>query len=774
MPHEPASSPAVPADATVSRRTLLIAGALAGGGWLAGCASPARQQLRSGRLPLQAGQLALNGWIKLSVDGTVTAVIARSEMGQGVLTGLMMLVAEELDCGWAAMRFEYAPVDRLYGNIAAVAEGVPFRPDDDGLFARSVRWAAHHLARELGFMMTGGSTSLKDLWQPMREAAAATRATLVQAVARHWSVPLSQVTLSEGRFSAAGGQTMPLADAVRLLGADTEPAASYTLKSPAQFRLIGQRVPRVDTPAKVRGSAMFAGDVRRPGMLFAAVRLSPVRGGSVRSLDAASVAAAKAVPGVAGVVTVEPAHGSSGGVAVVADGWWRARRALEALKPQFDEGPAAGASSVQIAEQLMRTARSERGFGYWSHGDVQQALQSSARQLQAEYSVPYLAHTTMEPMTCTVEFLGDRATVWASTQVPGFARRAAARALGLDAERVDIVMTYLGCGFGRRLEVDFVAQAAQVARQFPGKAVQLIWSREDDVRHDFYRPACAARLQAGLDASGAIAAWDHVSASQAITPGFLRRTAGLPGGGPDKTTAEGAFDQPYRFPAVRVGHVTVDLPVPVGYWRSVGHSHQAFFTESFIDECAHAAGADPLAYRLGLLRDRPQHRRVLERAASEAGWGQRLPDAPDGARVARGIALHQSFGSVVAQVAEVSLGADGAIRVHRIVCAIDCGLPVHPLLIEQQAEGSVALALSAALYGGIDIEGGRIRQGNFNDVPALRLSQMPQVQTHIVPSTAPPQGVGEPMVPPVAPAVANALFALDGRRRRSLPLQPRT
>ncbi len=770
--------PDVQADSeglSLKRRTLLVAGALSAGGWLAGCASASRQQPRSGRLPLSAGQLALNGWVKLSTDGTVTAVIARAEMGQGVITGLMMLAAEELDCGWGAMRFEYAPIDKLYGNVAAIAEGVPFRADDQGALARSVRWAAHHLARQLGFMMTGGSTSIKDLWQPMREAAAATRATLINAVAASWQLAPGEVTLSEGLFAAAGGRQMAWADAVRLLGPATVPAERYRLKAPSEFRLIGRGVPRVDSPSKVDGSAVFASDVRRPGMLFAAVRLSPVRGGALRSLDEASVRAVKALPGVAGVVKVDATHGASGGVAVVADRWWRAQRALDTLKPSFDDGPMAGVSSAQVAEQLAQAARTERGFGYWSEGDVQQALAAAARRIEAEYRVPYLAHATLEPMTCTVEFAGDRASVWASTQVPDFARRAAARALGLDDERVEMMPTYLGGGFGRRLEVDYVAQAAQIARAFPGKAVQLIWRREDDLRHDFYRPACVARIRAGLDAQGALVAWDHVSASQAIAPQYLPRTSGMPGAGPDKTTAEGAFDVAYGFPAVRVGHVRVDLPVPVGFWRSVGHSHQAFFTESFIDECAHAAGADALAYRLALLKDRPRHRRVLQLAAQQAGWGTPLSPAADGQPCARGLALHESFGSVVAMVAEVSKdsgssGQEDALRVHRVVCAIDCGLPVHPGLIAQQAEGSVALALSAVLYGRIDIEQGQVRQGNLDGYRLLRLAQMPVVQTHIVPSTEPPQGVGEPMVPPLAPAVANALFALDGQRRRSLPL----
>jgi isoquinoline 1-oxidoreductase beta subunit len=332
-------------------------------------------------------------------------------------------------------------------------------------------------------------------------------------------------------------------------------------------------------------------------------------------------------------------------------------------------------------------------------------------------------------------------------------------------------VTYLGGGFGRRLEVDVVAQAASIAKAFKGRAVQLVWSREEDTRHDFYRPACVARFEAGLDAQGQITAWRNVSAGQAITPNFLPRNVGMPGMGPDKTTSEGAYDVAYEFPNVRVGHVTVDLPVPVGYWRAVGHSHQAFFKESFLDECAHAAKADPLSYRLQLLAQHPRQKAVLELSAKKADWGQPLPPAPDGARQARGIALHESFGTLVAQVAEVSVDAQGAIRVHRVVCAIDCGLAVNPNTIAQQVESSVAFGVSAALHGRIDIENGQVKQSNFHDYPALRMNESPLVETHIVPSTAHPEGVGEPALPPIAPAVANAVFALTGQRLRSLPLQ---
>ncbi|HET7865771.1 MAG TPA: molybdopterin cofactor-binding domain-containing protein [Burkholderiaceae bacterium] len=751
----------------MKRRSLLVMATLAGGGLVTGCASPARQQLRRGSLATRDGQVALNGWVKVGTDGLVTVVAGKSEMGQGVHTALMMLVAEEMDCAWGQMRLEHGPVDPLYGNVAGLADGVPFRADDTGLAARSVRWVMTTAVRQCGFMMTGGSSSIRDLWLPMRQAAAATRATLVEAVALQWQVAPADVRLSEGVFSGPRGRSLGLGEAVRLLGVTPRPAEQVRLKEPAQFKLIGQPLRRTDAAAKADGSATFGIDVRPPGLLHAAVRMAPVRGGRVKACDASQ---ARALAGVAGVVVFEPAHGGSGGVAVVADAWWRAAKALDALQVQFEDGPLAGFSSAAAADLLARKLDTEDGFTYWKLGDAKAAIQASPRNLEAEYRAPYLAHATMEPMNCTVQFNGDSATVWAPTQVPGFARRAAAKALGLDEHKVEMNVTYLGGGFGRRLEADVAAQAATIARQFPGKPVQVLWSREDDLRHDFYRPACVARLAAALNPRGQVAAWRHVSAGQAIVHDYMPRNAGLPMFGPDKTTAEGAFDASYEFPAVRVGHVTVDLPVPVGFWRSVGHSHQAFFKESFLDECAHAAGADPLAYRRALLASHPRQRAVLDLVAAKSGWGSAPLPAADGAKKARGVALHESFGSTIAQVAEVSMGPDGTIRVHRVTCAIDCGIPVNPNLIAQQIEGSVVFGLTAALHGRIDIAQGRVQQGNFHEYAALRITECPVIETHIVPSARPPEGVGEPGVPPIAPAVANAVFTLTGRRLRSLSL----
>ena len=751
----------------MKRRSFLVAATVAGGGFLVGCASSSRQSLRSAKLRLTQGQIALNGWVKVAPDGTVTTMMAKSEMGQGVHTGLMMLVAEEMDCAWSQMRFEYAPIDPLYGNVTAMAEGVPFRADDTSLIASSMRWTMNSMMRQLGFMMTGGSGSMRDLWLPMRQAAAATRAALVEGVAREWKISASDVRVAEGIFTGPGGQSIQLGDVVKLLGDNPRPAEVVTLKSASQFRFIGKPMPRDDSLPKTEGRSTFGIDVRPPEMLHAAVRMAPCCGGTVKSFDGSK---ARSLPGVLGVVSFDNAHGGTGGVAVVADRWWRASKALDSVDVQFDDGPMGSFSTSVAFEKMSSTLDTEEGFAFWKVGDVKTAIAASSRKLQAEYRAPYLAHATMEPMNCTVLYRLDRATVWVPTQVPDFARRATAKALGLAEDAVDVKVTYLGGGFGRRLEVDFIAQAASVAKQFPGKPVQVLWNREEDMRHDFYRPACVSRFQAGLDEKGRIAAWKNVSAGQAVVAAFLPRNSGMPSMGPDKTASEGAFDVSYEFPTVRVGHATVEMPVPVGFWRGVGHSHQAFFKEGFLDECASAAGADPFRYRQELLARHPRQRAVLELAANRAGWGSPMAPAADGAKKGRGIALHECFGSTVAHVAVVSVGADGTIRVHRVVCAIDCGLAVNPNTISQQMEGAIVFGLSAALNGQIDIERGRVKQGNFHEYQPLRFHECPEIEVHIVPSAEPPEGVGEPGVPPIAPAVANAVFAATGKRLRSLPL----
>jgi isoquinoline 1-oxidoreductase beta subunit len=724
---------------------------------------PPRQRLSGVALPVTDGQIALNAWLKLNKDGTVTLAMPKSEMGQGVLTALAMLVAEEMDLPLVSVRIEQSPIDRLYGNVAAMATGIPFRPDDEGMLARTARWTMAKVARELGIMMTGGSSSINDLWLPLREAAAMAKAALLLGDKYKVGDPLT-----------------------------------YKLKDAKDFKLLGKPTLRTDASSKVNGSAAFGIDAsgkegKRPDF-YAAVLMSPQRGGSVAKVD--SKTAIVLQPNIDG-------SGTSGGVAVVAKSYWQAKTGLDALKIEWEQAATSTWSNDTVAKALTAALENEDGFTYWSKGDAKaallQATSSKASQLSrlaATYSAPYLAHATMEPMNATVEISGRakglssllaEATIWVGTQVPDLAQAVAAKVLGFAKENVTVKVPFLGGGFGRRLEVDIVAQACFIAKEIHDQEiknsetaavdttrVQVIWSRETDMQHDFYRPAAMAKFEAGLDKDGNITAWVNKSAGQNIVPQYFARNVGLPMAGPDKTSSEGAFDQAYEFPSAHVSHVAVDLPIPVGFWRSVGHSHQAFFQESFLDECAQAskpkdAFAHSVAYRRSLLKNHPRHLAVLNLAVSKAEEeGKTSGVSTDSAF---GVALHESFGSIVAVVAEVSVSESKEIRVHTITAAVDCGFCVNPLGVAAQVESSVAFGLSAALFGKIDFVEGKVQQSNFNNYRVLRMNEMPVVKTHIITSTRPPQGMGEPALPPVAPAVANAVFALTGQRLRNLPLQ---
>jgi len=487
-------------------------------------------------------------------------------------------------------------------------------------------------------------------------------------------------------------------------------------------------------------------------------------GGAPGRIDAR---AAMAMPGVRRMLQLPAFAGSTAGIAIVADSHWQAEQAVRAVEVEWLAPPQALPDTRAIAKDLEKAVQAGGGHQFHARGDVEQAQRDGARTIEAWYSAPYLAHATLEPMNATARVLGGRVEVWAPTQVPQMCRGVAARVAGVPADRIDLHVTLLGGGFGRRLEVDYVAQAVRIAMDLPGVPVQLLWSREEDTAHDFYRPMHVARLRATFDRAGQPVALQIRSAGDAITPRWMER--GLPAlvgpvELPDKTASEGLFDQPYEFAHQKMEHIFARSGVPVGFWRSVGHSHNAFFAESFIDEIAAELKQDPLELRRGLLRRAPRHLAVLNLAAGRAGWGSKLPTGR-----ARGIALHESFGSIVAQVAEVSI-EEGRPRVHRVVCAIDCGTAVNPNIIAQQMEGAVVLALTAALHGRIDVHQGVVQQRNFPDYSMVRLAAAPHVETWIVPSERAPAGVGEPGVPPLAAAVANGLFALNGRRYRSLPL----
>jgi isoquinoline 1-oxidoreductase beta subunit len=645
----------------------------------------------------------------------------------------------------------------------------------------------------MGMMVTGGSTSIPDLWQTMREAGAAARATLVAAAARDWKVPAAECNAAAGVVTHPRAGSVGFGAVVAKLAAakDGKPAAlpevgEVTLKDHAAFKVIGQTLGRLDAPAKVDGSAVYACDVREPGMLYAALVHAPQRDATLGSLDDK---AALALPGVRGVVKLPSLSGSAPSVGVVADGTWQARRAAAALLPKW-QAAAAGkgnakdgakdAAAVTADTPAMMAAlwKSARGAGkpdtFRDDGDVTKTLAgaatgAAAKKITAEYELPWLAHAAMEPMSCCAKVDGKTAVLHVGHQVPDIARKAVAKLLGLEESAVEIRSVALGGAFGRRTELDVVLQAASIAREHPGKLVQLQWTREDDTRNDFYRPAAVSRVE-GAVADGRIVALHARSAVQSATVDLTTRLIGFAPPGPDKSAVEGVSDQAYLIPNLRVENEAVKLPVAVGVWRSVGFSFQAFIMESFIDELAQAAGADPVAFRLAHLDAATREHAVLKLAAEKAGWGTAPAPATDGARVARGVALCKSFGSPVAMVVEASMSAAGEPRVHRVVAAVDVGTPINPGLIRQQVEGSVVFGLSAALRDQITFEGGAVREGNFDTYPLMRLSAAPAIEVHIVPSREAPTGVGEIGVPPVAPALANALAALTGERKRRLPI----
>jgi len=764
---------------TLKRRTLLWSGLAGAGALIVGWSGlpPRGRPGRADTLPPVAGEVGLNGWIKVARNGDVLLAMPYAEMGQGVHSTLALLVAEELDLAPTRVRLT-APAagETLYGNVAVLAASLPvhprsLEPGHETTGARLGQWMVRKVARELGIVITGGSSTVADAWEPLRLAAATARAQLLGAASLRWRLPVDEFQVQDGVVQhAASGNSAGYGELAE--AAATVPAGGIKLKASTQWRLLGKPQPRSDTLAKSTGAARYGIDTRRPDMLFAVMRHAPALGGAPGAVD---MDALLRRPGVQRVVRLGPVAGSTAGIAVVAHSSWHAKQAALAMDASWQGRPAGALDSAAITTSLAQTARSaadaSHGFGFYSLGDAaaswQADEQGGARRLEAAYQAPYLAHATMEPMNCTVQVTDQGVEIWAPTQVPEMARQLAARVAGVPLEKVTLHMTLIGGGFGRRLETDHVGQAVRVAMETGGRPVQLLWPREEDFTHDFYRPAGAALLRGVLSSDGKLQALSIHSAGDAITPRWMARNVPQLAGPvdmPDKTTAEGLFDLPYAVPNQRMAHVATQHDVPIGNWRSVGHSHNAFFSEAFIDELAHAAGADPLAFRLSLLADQPRHAAVLQRAAEKAGWGQPLP-----AGIARGLALHESFGTVVAQVLEVTL-SDGKPRVLRVVCAVDCGMVLQPDIVAQQVESSVVFGLTAALYGRIDIVNGEVRQKNFPDQPLLSLRECPLIETHLIASTRTPTGIGEPAVPPVAPALANALFALTGQRLRSLPL----
>jgi len=670
-----------------------------------------------------------NAFVRIGSDNTVTVIVKHLEMGQGTYTGLPTLVAEELDAAWSQVRAEGAPADaRVYNNLFwGPAQG------------------------------TGGSTALANSYEQLRKAGATARAMLVAAAAEKWKVPAKEIRVSNGVVSHGGRKASfgeLAADAAKQKVPD-----DVSLKDPQDFVYIGKPARRTDARAKSTGTARFTQDVKLPGMLTAVVLHPPRFGAKLKSFDAAK---AKAVKGVQNVVAFSTPV--TDGVAVLAKDYWTAKKGRDALTAQWDESAAFRLGSTEIMSEYKRLAPTP-GTPARKDGDADQALASAANTLEAAYEFPYLAHAAMEPMNCVVRLGAEGCEVWNGEQFQTVDQMALAQLLGLKPEQVKLNQLYAGGGFGRRANPasDYLLEAAAIAKAAGGKTpVKLVWGREDDMRAGWYRPMYYHRLQAGLDADGKLVAWKHVIVGQSILTGTAFESM-MVKDGIDATSVEGASNLPYDIPNLGVFLHSPKIGVPVQWWRSVGSTHTAYATECFLDEIALSMKKDPFELRRALLGKHPRHKGVLELAAQKAGWSQPLPSGR-----ARGIAVHESFNTFVAQVVEVSKGKE-APKIERVVCAVDCGVAVNPNIVAMQMESGIGYGLSAALGGAITLKDGVVEQSNFHDYPVVRMNQMPRIEVHIVPSREKPSGVGEPSTPVIAPALANALLALEGKSPRVLP-----
>jgi isoquinoline 1-oxidoreductase subunit beta len=709
---------------TLDRRKFLKTGVAGAAGLVIGFYLPSRKEvLAASRVDGDATPAVMNAWIQVSPDNNITILVNKSEMGQGVMTSLPMLVAEELECDWKQIRTEFAPAAVVYFDPAFRMQG------------------------------TGGSQSIHSGWEPLRQAGAAARIMLVQAAATQWGVDPSECHAENGAVVHPSTKRRATYGSLAEAAAKVTPPQNVPLKDPSQFKVVGKPVKRLDTPIKTNGRAGFGIDVRQPGMLHAVVLRCPVFGGKVASFDAAK---AKAIPGVKDVVQI------SDGIAVVADNTWTAMQGRRALDVQWDEGPNAAVSNDTIFKGFADACQ-KPGVVARKDGDVAAGLSGTAQKVEAVYQAPYESHATMEPMNCTAYVQADRVDVWAPTQFQTPTQMTAAKIAGVKQDAAFVHTTYLGGGFGRRGWSDFVTEACEISKAMKAPA-QVTWSREDDMQHDYYRPASYVKIAAGLDSAGKPTAFTATVACDSIMSWFF---PGSITNGMDSSSVEGISDIPYDIPNVLVDYHLVAGPVPMGFWRSVGASQNGFFSESFVDELAAAAKKDPYEFRRDLLAKKARHLGVLNLAAQKAGWGTPLPKGRY-----RGIAVVEAFGTYVAEVAEISLDKDSGVKVHRMVVALDCGRVVNPNIIEQQAVGGVVFGLTQTLKNEITIDKGRVQQNNFNDYDMIRMNEMPRiVEVHIVPSDETPTGMGEPAVPPVAPAVCNAIFAATGKRIRRLPVR---
>jgi isoquinoline 1-oxidoreductase subunit beta len=709
----------LPATQGLSRRNFLRAGAAAGGGLMLGLRLPFPNDVEAAG----ADTFTPNAFIRIESDGQIVLTMPYVEMGQGTYTSIPMLIAEELEVDLTQVRLEHAPPnEKLYANPL------------------------------LGIQATGNSNAIRGAWKPLREAGANARTMLVSAAAKRWNVDPASCRAQSGEIlHAPTGRSVKYGELAAEAASIPIPA-SVALKRPENFKIIGTPAKRLDTPAKVNGTAVYGIDVRLPGMKFATLAQSPVFGGRVKSVDDA---AAKAVKGVRQIVRLDDA------VAIVADHMAAAKKGLAALVIEWDDGPNAKLTTEEVLAEL-ENATLKSGTVAQNIGDVDKAMASATSKVEATYQVPFLAHAAMEPMNCTVNVGKEVCEIWVGTQAIGRVQKAAAETTGLPLDKVVVHNHVIGGGFGRRLESDGVVRAVQIAKQVDGP-VKVVWTREEDLQHDMYRPFFFDRLSAGLDGEGMPVAWNHRFAGSSILARYLPPAFK---NGLDPDTTEGAIDLVYSFPNMHVEYIRVEPPgIPTAFWRSVGPSHNVFVTESFVDELAAAARQDAVAYRRALLDKNPRAKAVLDLVAEKAGWGQPLPE-----RTGRGVALQFVFASYMAHVAEVEVSKEGAARVRRVVCAVDCGTVVNPDTVRAQIQSAIIFGITAALHGEITLKNGRVEQTNFDTYQMLRINEAPTIEVHIVQSSEPPGGMGEAGTSAIVPAVTNAIFAATGKRLRKLPV----